>query len=146
MAILFYGIFSALAMIGLVFTSRWIPNFKIAFISAKPLGLLILGYFIWLFSSFNILDFQNTLLLRFLFIIAAGASFWYLLKNWPKNWRNFLKDILWIELFWIILYVAYLWLRSHNAEIHGTERFMDMAFFNASALTNYFPPESGRAD
>src|SRR3989338_1739603 len=140
MAMLFYGVFSALAVIGLAFTSRWIPNFKIAFISAKPLGLLILGYFIWLFSSFNILDFQNTLLLRFLFIIAAGASFWYLLKNWPKNWRNFLKDILWIELFWIILYVAYLWLRSHNAEIHGTERFMDMAFFNASALANYFPP------
>jgi len=60
MAMLFYGVFSALAVIGLAFTSRWIPNFKIAFISAKPLGLLILGYFIWLFSSFNILDFQNT--------------------------------------------------------------------------------------
>src|SRR3989344_6831919 len=139
-AIFFDGIFSVLPMICLVFTSRWIPNFKIAFISAKPLGLLIFSYFVWLFSSFKMLDFQNTPLLWFLLLSSSGASFWYLAKNWPKNWRGFFKDILWIELFWIVLYAAYLWLRSYNAEIHGTERFMDMAFFNASALTNYFPP------
>ena len=140
MAILFYGVFSALAVIGLAFTSRWIPNFKIAFISAKPLGLLIFSYFIWLFASFKILDFQNTSLLWFLLLSSSGASFGYLARYWPKKWRGFLKDILWIELFWIVLYAAYLWLRSYNAEIRGTERFMDMAFFNASALTNYFPP------
>lgn len=144
-AILFYAVFSAFSIIGLALTSRWIANFKTAYISAKPLGLLIFGYFIWLLSSFHILDFQNTVLLWILLSFTLGTSFWFLIKNWPSSpsasWRRRIwLDILWVEASWIILYLAYLWLRSYNAEIHGTERFMDMAFFNASYMTNYFPP------
>ena len=140
LAILFYAVFSVFAVIGLAFTGRFITNFKTAYISAKPLGLLIFGYFIWLLSSFKILDFQNTLLLWIFLVAGIGISFWFIYKNWPKTRHGFRKDILLVEVSWILLYLAYLWLRSHNAEIHGTERFMDMAFFNASALTNYFPP------
>src|SRR3989338_5388332 len=140
LAILFYAVFSVFAVIGLAFTGRFITNFKTAYISAKPLGLLIFGYFIWLLSSFKILDFQNTLLLWIFLVAGIGISFWFIYKNWPKTRHGFRKDILLVEVSWILLYLAYLWLRSRNAEIHGTERFMDMAFFNASALTNYFPP------
>ena len=140
LAILFYAVFSVFAFIGLAFTSRWIENFKTAYISSKPLGLLIFGYFIWLLSSLKIIDFQNTLLLWFFLVLSISVSFWFLFKNWPKYRKGVWRDILLVEFAWIILYLAYLWLRSYNAEIHGTERFMDMAFFNASALTNYFPP------
>src|SRR3989338_5515134 len=140
LAILFYAVFSVFAFIGLAFTSRWIANFKTAYISSKPLGLLIFGYFIWLLSSSKMIDFQNTLLLWIFLVLSISVSFLFLFKNWPKYRKGVWRDILLVEFTWIILYLAYLWLRSYNAEIHGTERFMDMAFFNASALTNYFPP------
>jgi uncharacterized membrane protein len=139
-ALLFYLVFSSFSSIGLAVTSRWITNFKTAYISSKPLGLLIFGYTIWLLSSFHILDFQNTAILWILLFFALGISFWFLLHNWPSHWRGIRRDILLIEASWVFLYLTYLWLRSHNAEIHGTERFMDMAFFNSSYLTNYFPP------
>ncbi|KKT42279.1 MAG: YYY membrane protein [Candidatus Giovannonibacteria bacterium GW2011_GWA2_44_13b] len=140
LAILFYAVFVVFGVIGLSFTSRWMVSFKTAYISAKPLGLLIFSYFIWFLSSFKLFDFQNTILLWIFLATGIGVSSSYLYKNWPKHWRNVFKDILWVEASWIILYLAYLWLRSHNAEIHGTERFMDMTFFSASYMTNYFPP------
>lgn len=144
LAILFYAVFSSFSVIGLALISRRISNFKTAYIASKPLGLLIFGYFVWLLSSLKLLDFQNTLFLYFLLLAGIAGSLFYLTKNWPNppagGWRGAMREALVIESFWLVLYLAYLWLRSYNAEIHGTERFMDMAFFNASYKTNYFPP------
>lgn len=144
-AFIFYLAFSLSAPLGLLVARPFISNFRSAYAVAKPLGLLFFGYFIWLLSTARLLDFQNILFIRILLMLAAGTSVFFLAKNWPTAWRskkggNDIAIFLIIEAFWIILYFAYLWLRSHNAEIHGTERFMDMAFFNASGMANYFPP------
>ncbi len=129
-----------LAPIGLIAARPFIENFRSAYALSKPLGLLLFGYFIWLASSLRILDFQNILFIRILFAFAAAASAYALWKYWPKDWRDILKNILTVEAFSLIFDFLCVWVRSHNAEIHGTERFMDMAFFKASSLTNYFPP------
>src|SRR3989337_1584821 len=136
----FYLVFLLFAPIGLIAARPFIQNFRAAYTLSKLLGLILFGYFIWLLSSLHILDFQNIALIRILFALATAASIYLLWNNWPKEWQNILKDILTIETFWLVFYFIYLWLRSHNAEIHGTERFMDMAFFKASSMTNYFPP------
>src|SRR3989344_3789453 len=136
----YYLVFLAFAPIGLIVARPFIQNFRAAYTLSKLLGLLLFGYLIWLLSSLRILDFQSILLIRILFALVVGASMYALWKYWPKDWQNILKNILTIETFWLVFYFIYLWLRSHNAEIHGTERFMDMAFFKASSMTNYFPP------
>src|SRR3989344_1035121 len=143
LAIGFYAVFTVFAPLGLVLLKNRIPNFKIAYIASKPLGLLIFGYFIWFFASLGLLDFQKTVFINILLAALIVVSFWYLKKNWPDSWKT--KKVFWwllsTEAFWLIIYLAYLWIRSNNAAIHGTERFMDMAFFKASSMTHYFPPE-----
>src|SRR3989344_2436506 len=136
----YYLVFLAFAPIGLIVARPFIQNFRAAYTLSKLLGLLLFGYLIWLLSSLRILDFQSILLIRILFALVVGASMYALWKYWPREWRNILKNTLTVEAFWIFFYFLYLWLRSHNAEIHGTERFMDMAFFKASSMANYFPP------
>src|SRR3990167_6223146 len=136
----YYLVFLAFAPIGLIVARPFIQNFRAAYTLSKLLGLLLFGYLIWLLSSLRILDFQSILLIRILFALVVGASMYALWKYWPKDWQNILKNILTVEIFWFVFYFLYLWLRSHNAEIHGTERFMDMAFFKASSMANYFPP------
>ncbi|KKT78840.1 MAG: YYY membrane protein [Candidatus Giovannonibacteria bacterium GW2011_GWB1_45_9b] len=139
-AVEFYLVFLMFAPIGLVAARPFIENFRSAYALSKLLGLLLFGYSVWLLSSLRILDFQNIFFVRILFTLAAAASIYALWKYWPREWRNILKNTLTVEAFWIFFYFLYLWLRSHNAEIHGTERFMDMALFKASSMTNYFPP------
>lgn len=139
-ALEFYLVFLIFAPIGLIAARPFIQNFRTAYTLSKLFGLLLFGYFIWFLSSLHLLDFQNILFIRILFALAIAASIYTLWKYWPKEWRNILKNILLVETFWLIFYFLYLWLRSHNADIHGTERFMDMAFFKASSMTNYFPP------
>src|SRR3990167_1042646 len=136
----YYLVFLAFAPIGLIVARPFIQNFRAAYTLSKLLGLLLFGYLIWLLSSLRILDFQSILLIRILFALVVGASMYALWKYWPKDWQNILKNILTVEIFWFVFYFLYLWLRSHNAETHGTERFMDMAFFKASSMANYFPP------
>ncbi|MBI2121664.1 MAG: hypothetical protein HYT98_00940 [Candidatus Sungbacteria bacterium] len=144
LALIYYLVFLAFAPAGFWAAQIFISDFRSAYAVSKLLGLLIFGYFIWLLSSLQFLDFQNIFFIRMFFMLLASASIWTLFKYWPEEWKknrktNF-KTVLMTEAFWIILYLAYLWLRSHNAEIHGTERFMDMAFLKASSLTDYFPP------
>lgn len=60
-----------------------------------------------------------------------------LLTSEHSGW---IKQIIKIEILWLVLFFAYLWLRSYHSAISGTERFMDMMLFSASGHTNYFPP------
>lgn len=145
LAFVFYLAFSLFAPLGLLAVRLFISSFRSAYAVSKLLGLLLFGYLIWLLSTARFLDFQNIFFIKILLVFTICVAVFLLIKNWPHEWRskkgeNNIASLLLIETFWIILYFAYLWLRSHNAEIHGTERFMDMAFFNASGMTNYFPP------
>lgn len=145
LALIFYLAFSLFAPLGLVAARPFISNFRSAYAVSKLLGLLLFGYLIWLLSTARFLDFQNIFFIKILLVFTVCVAVFLLIKNWPPEWRskkggNNIASLLLIEAFWIILYFAYLWLRSHNAEIHGTERFMDMAFFKASSMANYFPP------
>jgi uncharacterized membrane protein len=144
---LFYIAFSLCGFIGFPLTSWIIKNRFLAIASAKLVGLVIFGYFIWALSSLKILDYQNINLVWALFIlfIAGGiAATWKLPITDNKNLQNnekfqWFKDIVKVEILSLILYLAYLAVRSVNPSANNTEHFMDMAMLTASGKSHYFP-------
>lgn len=142
-SIWFYVVFSVLGCVGYGLTSHIFETKLTAYITSKVFGLILFGYGIWLLSSLHILNFQSVWVITGLLGVTAVCSLWYA-KKLPattpaESHRWFSRIAVW-ELASFVLYLAYLFVRSHNAEINGTERFMDMAFLSASGNTDYFPP------
>lgn len=138
-----YFVFFLFGFIGLPFVKKIIISKPLAFIVAKPIGLLLFGYAIWLLSYLHILNYQNHLLILILFLICVAAGLFFS-KDFFKNINfqeknSWFKKLLFAEGFAFLTYLAYLFLRSYNGAINGTERFMDMALLSASGKTNYFP-------
>ncbi len=148
LALLFYFVFVLCAAIGLPLTSRLFSNKILAYIAAKPAGLVVFGYFVWLLASLHILDYQNSAVVIGLFALAV-ASGMFLSRRFFKSSAGaerrkkftlpFWGKLLILEGVTVITYAAYLWLRSHGAAVNGTERFMDMAMLSAAGKTNFFP-------
>jgi uncharacterized membrane protein len=147
-ALLFYIVFSLFAAIGLPLTRRLFSNRTLAYIAAKPAGLVVFGYLVWLLASLRILDYQNSAMVTGLFaLVVLGGIF--MARRFFKGIAGterakkftlpFWGKILIIEGVTVVIYVAYLWLRSHGAAINGTERFMDMAMLSAAGKTQFFP-------
>lgn len=143
LALLFYGVFSLFAAIGLPFACRFIGNKELAYAVSKPIGFILYGYCIWLLCDAHALDYQNGTVILCLLASALLAGAFIVCRDL----RNPLPDALYpsrqtvlcIEAITLLIYFAYLWLRSHNAAINGTERFMDMALLSASGKTHFFP-------
>src|SRR5215469_1593546 len=70
-ALVFYLVTVLCAGIGLPFTSRIFASKTVALITAKPAGLLVFAYVVWLLSSFHLLDYQSHRFIVVLFLAAA---------------------------------------------------------------------------
>jgi uncharacterized membrane protein len=147
--IIFYLVFLFFTGIGLPVAIRIFKQRPtVAWVSARFFGLVLFGYLIWLLASIKLLNYQsiNFITIIFLIFVAAGI---YFSKSFLKNLfyqqnkklvgQTALKKIITIETITFLAYLAYLYLRSHNGAINGTERFMDMAFLSASGKTDFFP-------
>ncbi len=101
------------------------------------------GYLVWLLASLRVLDYQNKVGVSVLFLlcIAGGvaATVAQLRKFDASQRRHYLKTFLYLELASFVLFYVYLYVRSFNVAIYGTERFMDMALLTAAGKTHYFP-------
>ena len=129
-----------------------LPDRGYAFV--KMAGLLIVSYVFWLLGS---LGFLNNSLGGILFALVALAalSAWSLFSNrssavsdvqesqdpgalhWLReNWRYALG----VELLFIIIFGLWIWVRSQNPAITGTEKPMEFAFLNSIGRSATFPP------
>lgn len=151
-ALFFYLVFSLLGTIGLAITLRLFGNKLLAYVTAKPIGLLLFGYFIWLTTSFRILDYQNQKLINILlllFVVAGGYLSYTFLKYDKRHEASKSKEdseghpkfvsLMIIEGLTLLIYLVYLYVRSHNAAVNGTERFMDMTLLTSAGKTHFFP-------
>ena len=115
-----------------------LPDRGLAF--AKPLGLLLLGYAIWLTSSFGVLANRRATVALGVLVLAAvawglwGRPFWAWLRAAPRLWL--LSEVVFLAGF--LLLVAF---RAYNPAISGTEKPMDFAFLNASLRAENAPPQ-----
>lgn len=111
---------------------------------ARPLGLALLAYPVWLAASWRLVPFELPWLLPVI-ILAAVLS-------WILGWRQ-LRRIDWGAsarywilnefLFWLT-FIFFLWLRWRYPDLwhpfFGGEKPMELAYANAVARSRWFPP------
>ncbi|MGQ9925697.1 MAG: DUF2298 domain-containing protein [Chloroflexaceae bacterium] len=112
---------------------------------ARPLGLLLTGYLVWLLAMFGLAPFAAPAIVIAVVAVAAvgvaalggpRATLAAVRAALRSRWRSVLAAE---SLFLGALLVA-VWLRAHDPTPWGTERPMDFAFFNAIGRSGIFPP------
>ena len=152
-AVIFYIVFSSFAFAGFFFSKKVFGNKIVAYATGKLFGLMIVGYGIWMASSFRILDYQNNWMVSGIWITAILLGIFlnrgrFSNHGKPHNlpgttaetkspfvWKEFLL----LEAITLAAYFAYLIIRNQNGAIAGGENLMDMALLSASGKTSYFP-------
>jgi YYY domain-containing protein len=126
---------------------RNLPDRGFAF--ARPVGLLLVGYILWLGGTFRLL--QNNIggiLVALILVLAIGLLWrWQQAQagdspsmlTWLKQeWRYVLA----VELLFHLAFVGWTIFKAHNPNIEtaGGEKWMEIAFVNSTLRSDYFPP------
>ncbi len=112
---------------------------------AKPLGLIVVGFSVWILSYARILP--NSGWAYGLAVVAmpvvAGAYVWWrpraldrLIAFVRREWRAIVAG----EVLFLLFFVAFAVLRAYDPAIGGTEKPMDFMFLNASVFADHAPP------
>lgn len=121
---------------------RWLPDRGYAL--AKPLGLLLVTFVLWLGASFGFLrNSAGGVLLALL--VVASLSLWV---SWRErggpSLRSWLRQNLHIvvatELLFLGALLAWAYFRAFDPAISGTEKPMELAFLNGVLRSERFPP------
>ena len=119
---------------------RPLPDRGYAF--AKPFGLLVVSYVLWIAAQARLLPNARGSIILILAVLAAG-SLW-LLRGQRHDLAAFLRRgwpvVLVTEALFLLMFVVWAYIRSHNPDIAGTEKPMDFAFLNGVLRSEYFPP------
>ncbi len=138
-----WAIMEVLGLLALPLTLRLLrhlPDRGYAF--AKPLGLLLCGYFFWIGGSLGFLsNTRSAIVFAMLLLGALSAFFWSkertdLLAYLRENWRL----IVVVELVFLIAFAGWAVVRAYNPDIAATEKPMEIAFLNAILRSERFPP------
>jgi YYY domain-containing protein len=126
---------------------KWLPGRGYAF--AKPLGLLMTSYILWLGASLGYL--HNTMGGALIAVaVTAAVSLWFYARREDeaapplglfvrRQWRL----ILTVEILLAVSFLAWAGLRAYSPDkimSSGGEKFMEIAFLNAVLRSPSFPP------
>jgi YYY domain-containing protein len=111
---------------------------------AKPLGLLLVAYTLWVVAWAGFLPNTRSTLVFILFLLALASALtiaWrglggQLLSFLRRSWRVIVAT----ELVFGLAFFAFALFRAYLPAIAGTEQPMDFSFLNASLRSRYFPP------
>lgn len=126
---------------------RHLPDRGFAF--ARPVGLLITGYILWLGGTFHLL--QNNaggIVVALAAVLALGlvwqrqqarAGSLSMLAWLRQEWRYALS----VELLFGLAFVAWTLFKAYNPNIEtaGGEKWMEITFINGTLRSDYFPPQ-----
>ncbi|MET0512884.1 MAG: DUF2298 domain-containing protein [Thermoleophilaceae bacterium] len=107
---------------------------------ARPLGVLLLAYPVWLLASVDVLPYRAWSPYFGLVLLAAvGGAIWVAASR-PLPGGATLR--LWLvgEAVFTTAFFAWALMRSFAPDVWNTEKPMDMAFVNAVNRTEWFPP------
>ncbi len=105
------------------------------YLLAKIVGLLMVGYIVWLGGMLKIVPFSfETLVVIFVGLSVIGWKKFS--RSLQPNWMSVFKD----ELVFLTIFAAWSWVKGHAPEINGLEKFMDFGFMQSIANSTYFPP------
>ena len=109
---------------------------------AKILGLGLLTYWVWIVGSLRILAFETFTL--WIGIVLIGYLSYLVWSKHQESLWNFVQDhwrlIVFEEFLFGIGLLFWSWVRAHQPDINGLEKFMDFGFVNSLLRTRFFPP------
>jgi YYY domain-containing protein len=116
--------------------------FDKGYIFSRLIGLLFVGYAVFVLGTFRFAPFTNSTIIITAIILAA--IFFFTLKPWWKTW--FIIKNHWItfaieELLFLTVLFTWAYVHSFAPDIHGLEKFMDFGFVNSLLRSEYFPPK-----
>ncbi|MDP6102406.1 MAG: DUF2298 domain-containing protein, partial [Dehalococcoidia bacterium] len=109
----------------------------------KPLGLLLLSWFMWVVGSLHLVP-TNPYTLWGVLALFSIPSGWYAYRSRGEIVEFVGRGchiILISEGIFLLVYLAWVVYRAYDPSINTTEQPMDFALLNASVLANFFPPE-----
>lgn len=110
------------------------------YIFSKALGILFLSYVVFLFGTVKILSF-NSFTLYFVIWLGIILNLYFFKKtSFLKKAKGKLKIFILEEIIFILSFLFWSYIKAHQPEIHGIEKYMDFAFVNSILRANYFPP------
>lgn len=101
--------------------------------AGRAVGLILLGSLSWFLATLNIFDFtgQNLWVIVFFFVLVIWKKKDEVLATIKENW----KEILISEIVYLVLFVIALAMKVHKPGITDIEKYMDIAFLNATMRT-----------
>jgi uncharacterized membrane protein len=119
---------------------RNLPERGYAF--AKPLGLLVTAYALWMGSCLGFLSNSRTAILFVLVLLGVvSAIIW---RREGEDMLDFMRRnrrlIIATELIFALAFFGWALVRAYNPEIAATEKPMEIAFLNSILRSERFPP------
>ncbi len=129
-----------LALPLVLYLFRHLPERGYAF--ARPVGLLLAGYLLWMGASLGLLSNTRSAIL-FAMLVLGVLSFW-VWQHQRQSLRAVLREnrrvVLATEIIFALAFVGWAFVRAHNPDIAATEKPMEIAFLNTILRSEQFPP------
>ena len=115
--------------------------FDKGYIFSKILGIAFISYAVLLLGVLKILPFGVPEIIFILICFAVINLFLIykhpnILVSVKKSWRVFAFE----ELLFLSTLIFWSFIRAHQSDIHGLEKYMDFGFVNSILRSSYFPP------
>ena len=109
---------------------------------SKVIGIVLISYISFIASTFHFLPFTKSSLLfvALLLLVANGIIFFRNKKTIVVSFRKNLRVILFQEILFTAGLVFWAYVRGHQPDINGLEKFMDYGFINSILNSDYLPP------
>jgi len=133
---------------------KWLPGRGYAF--AKPLGLLLASYTLWILTSFGFLRNTRAGIVFAILVVATVGGWFYAQGRHDDESQDREADlpllaflgqhkglVLTVEILFAVAFFVWATLRAYTpAKImsSGGEKFMEIAFLNAILNSSHFPP------
>ena len=127
---------------------RWLPDR--GYMLAKPIGLLLVSYGLWILASLGVI--QNTTGGIIVVLIGVTALSVWAWRGFPTssaqddraNLRGLWREHRWLfiayEIVFAVALIGWAIFRAHAPDLSTTEKPMEFAFFNAINRSATFPP------
>jgi len=115
------------------------------YIFSKTICIIISTYLIFIGGFFKVLTFTNLNLFLILFLLLLVNIFFLKHKNnfsiFKKNLKENYKFFILEEVFFLLILVAWSFVRGFTPDIEGLEKYMDWGFINSALRSKFLPPQ-----